>query len=128
MNEGAVQFLNSLPLSTETLEGSLPGAKPLALDLVRKLLRFNPGKRLSASEALKSAYVSSYDEDCATAPGRTEKDSDSRSSEKNALFSEWLTITGISTLPKEQLQNLIFQEMLQYHPSVISIPWGAAAP
>ena len=44
------------------------------------------------------------------------------------MISEWLTIAGISTQPKEQLQNLIFQEMLQYHPEVISLPWGAAAP
>ena len=34
---------------------------------------------------------------------------------------------GVSTLPKEQLQNLIFQEMLHFHPEVISLHWGAAA-
>ena len=28
----------------------------------------------------------------------------------------------------EQLQNLIFQEMLQFHPETINLNWGAAAP
>lgn len=52
----------------------------------------------------------------------------SKSAKETAMISEWLTITGISTQPKEQLQNLIFQEMLQYHPEVITLPWGAAQP
>ena len=44
------------------------------------------------------------------------------------LLSEWLTITGVATLPMEQLQNLIFQEMLHFHPQTIHLNWGAASP
>ena len=44
------------------------------------------------------------------------------------MMSEWLTITGVATLPMEQLQNLIFQEMLHFHPEVTGLKWGAAAP
>ena len=43
------------------------------------------------------------------------------------MMSEWLTITGVATLPMEQLQNLIFQEMLHFHPEAISLGWGAAS-
>ena len=39
---------------------------------------------------------------------------------------DWLVATGTTTLPKEQLQNLIFQEMLQFHPEAINLRWGAA--
>ena len=51
MNEGALQFLESLPHAAEALDKALPGAMPNALDLVRKLLSFNPGKRITAAEA-----------------------------------------------------------------------------
>jgi hypothetical protein len=42
------------------------------------------------------------------------------------FVAEWMTIMGVSALPKEQLQNLIFQEMLHYHPEAIHLQWGAA--
>ena len=41
---------------------------------------------------------------------------------------EWLSNACISNLPKEQLQNSIFQEMLHFHPDVININWGAGTP
>ena len=34
-----------------------PGADPAALDLVKKLMTFNPEKRLTAEEALKHPYL-----------------------------------------------------------------------
>ena len=46
----------------------------------------------------------------------------------SALLQEWLTITGVATLPMEQLQNLIFQEMLYFHPEAMGLPWGAVNP
>ena len=45
-----------------------------------------------------------------------------------SLLSEWLAITGVTTLAMEQLQNLIFQEMLYFHPEAINLQWGAAKP
>ena len=54
------------------------------------------------------------------------EDERARQREEPRMLSEWLTITGVATLPMEQLQNLIFQEMLQFHPETIHLNWGAA--
>ena len=53
---------------------------------------------------------------------------EARARDEPTLLSEWLTITGVATLPMEQLQNLIFQEMLHFHPETIHLSWGAANP
>ena len=49
-------FRPQVPLN-EILPASVP---PDALDLVQRLLVFNPDKRLSAEEALQHPYVSKY--------------------------------------------------------------------
>jgi len=121
MNEGALQYLEALPAehrSSASLETAIPTATPLAFDLIRKLLTFAAATRLSAAEALAHPYLAEYADDLSHV---------NRESEPAALQSEWLTITGVSTLPKEQLQNLIFQEMLHFHPEVIGCYWGASA-
>ena len=56
------------------------------------------------------------------------EDERARQREEPHILSEWLTITGVATLPMEQLQNLIFQEMLQFHAETIHLNWGAANP
>jgi len=117
MNEGAVNYIESLPPSVESLEEKLPNATPPALELIRRLLTFNPAKRITAEEALSHRYVEVYHE---TTPAQ--------GPEETAMLSEWMTIAGASMLPKEQLQNLIFQEMLYYHPEVMNLHWGAAPP
>jgi len=118
MNEGAVNYIESLPTDSpqgETLEEKLPTATPVALDLIRRLLVFNPTKRATADEALSMPFVQLYRE---RVPVEVP--------EETAMLSEWMSIAGTSMLPKEQLQNLIFQEMLHYHPEVMNLHWGAA--
>ena len=116
MNEGALQFIEALPPGEATIDETLANASPLAKDLVCKLLVFNAEKRLDAESALRHEYLSSY----------YDAERQARHSEAPALLSEWLTITGFSTLPMEQLQNLVFQEMLHFHPEATRLGWGAA--
>ena len=40
-----------------SLESLFPGAEPEAIDLVRRLLVFNPDRRLTADESLRHPYV-----------------------------------------------------------------------
>jgi serine/threonine protein kinase len=53
------QYMSELPKSmTPTDVRSLyPGANPLALDLIQRLLEFEPENRISAEEALRHPYI-----------------------------------------------------------------------
>ena len=67
-----------------SLEALLPGAPPDGLDLLRKLLVFDPRRRLSAEEALAHPYVSSFacpaDEPSAARPARAPLDDNTKRS------------------------------------------------
>jgi mitogen-activated protein kinase 15 len=53
--------LGSINIQKKRSFGSFfPGASDLALDLLRKLLIFNPTQRLTAEEALKHKYVEQF--------------------------------------------------------------------
>ena len=57
---GAVNYIESLPTDSpqgETLKEKMPTATPHALDLIRRLLVFNPNKRATADEALSMPFV-----------------------------------------------------------------------
>jgi len=77
------------------------GANPLALDLLAKLLHFNPAKRLTVEEALNHPYLSTYhfepDESCG-AP----------ISAYDFLFENEILTVG-------DIKALIFDEVLLYH-------------
>ena len=107
MNEGALQLLEGMLPTQASLETTLLHAGPLALGLIRRMLTFNAEKRITAAEAVQHEYLAEYRED--------DEDEAARRGEP-ALLSEWLTITGVATLPMEQLQNLIFQVTAARHP------------
>lgn len=44
----------------KTLEEMIPNAPPDGIDLLKRLLQFNPDKRLTAEEALKHPYVARF--------------------------------------------------------------------
>jgi mitogen-activated protein kinase 15 len=58
----AATMLESLPPAgaPRPLRELFPGAPPEALDLLKRLLVFNPARRLSAEEALRHPYVSQF--------------------------------------------------------------------
>ena len=44
----------------ECLSSQLPGVNPLLIDLISKLLVFDPSKRLTAAQALEHPYLKAY--------------------------------------------------------------------
>lgn len=69
----AASMLESIPETEQkSLNDLFPQAKPEALDLMKKLLQFNPSKRIDADEALKHPFVSLFhnpaDEPVCTTP------------------------------------------------------------
>mmetsp|Transcript_7943 Transcript_7943/g.12737 ORF Transcript_7943/g.12737 Transcript_7943/m.12737 type:complete len:355 (+) Transcript_7943:120-1184(+) len=60
----AQTMIDSLtPSGPRLLSDMFPQASPDALDLLRKLLQFNPDKRITAIDALKHPYVSQFHND-----------------------------------------------------------------
>eukprot|EP00743_Colponemidia_sp_Colp-15_P001682 GILK01001838.1.p1 GENE.GILK01001838.1~~GILK01001838.1.p1 ORF type:complete len:394 (-),score=37.18 GILK01001838.1:268-1449(-) len=99
------QFMLSLgKKSPKTFESLFPDANPTALDLLRKMLTFDPAKRISVTEALQHPYLAALhcpeDEPIAEPVSKREFD-----------FERPL-------LSSEDLRELIYEEILNYHPEV----------
>merc|ERR1719505_169903 len=98
-NEKARSYLCGLPYKQKrNLADIFPDASPKALDLLEKLLAFNPNHRVSVEEALAHPYLEQYydpaDEPVAQEPFR---------------FG-----TELDDLPKERLKELIYESTSQY--------------
>lgn len=98
----AREYIRSLPFKKRTLFRSLfPNANLLAIDLLDKMLTFNPAKRITVEEALKHPYLEPYHDpdDEPTAPQIPEEffDFDRRKEE----------------LSVEELKKLIYNEILK---------------
>ncbi|KAG6468933.1 hypothetical protein ZIOFF_073628 [Zingiber officinale] len=60
-NEHARKYIKSLPHSLGIPLASIyPHANPLAIDLLKKMLVFDPSKRIDVTEALQHPYMASY--------------------------------------------------------------------
>ncbi|OQS01507.1 mitogen-activated protein kinase [Achlya hypogyna] len=60
-NAKALRFLTKLPIYKATkLEDAFPTANPEAVDLLRRMLVFNPDKRISVAEALQHPYLQAF--------------------------------------------------------------------
>mmetsp|Transcript_11727 Transcript_11727/g.25351 ORF Transcript_11727/g.25351 Transcript_11727/m.25351 type:complete len:399 (-) Transcript_11727:184-1380(-) len=106
-SERARRFMESLPRKPGMpLEQLFPGASPEALDLLRRVLVFDPAKRISVEEALTHPYLASL-HDAEDEPLC------------NATFE--FDFEG-EQLSKEQLREMIFGEVLVYHPELQADP------
>ncbi|XP_071945115.1 mitogen-activated protein kinase 1-like [Antedon mediterranea] len=99
MNEKARGYLQSLPYKPKIYWSSLfEKASPKALDLLEKMLTFNPAKRITVEKALGHPYLEQYydpaDEPVSDEPFTFEYEMDE--------------------LPKEKLKELIYQEACQF--------------
>ncbi|XP_012720765.1 mitogen-activated protein kinase 1 [Fundulus heteroclitus] len=101
INIKARNYLLSLPVRCKVPWNRLfPNADPKALDLLDKMLTFNPHKRIEVEEALAHPYLEQYydptDEPVAEAPFKFDMELDD--------------------LPKETLKELIFEETARFQP------------
>ncbi|RIB17943.1 kinase-like domain-containing protein [Gigaspora rosea] len=101
----ARDYIRSLPFKKRIpISHMFPNANPLALDMLEKLLAFNPSKRITVEEALKHPYLEPYhdpeDEPSANPIPESFFDFDKHKEQ----------------LSKEQLKQLIYDEIMRPSP------------
>lgn len=103
-NRKAREFLMRLPPTSRLdLRKLMPGACPAAIDLVDRLLQFDPRKRLSAVDALSHPYVCEY------------RDIESETSAQHIDYKS-LEPPSERKLGIEGIRRLMWNEMLKFHP------------
>merc|ERR1719226_232835 len=112
INEKARSYLQSLPFKPKIPWDRLyPNAHPQALDLLERMLTFNPHRRIKVEEALAHPYLDQYydpqDEPVAQEPFKFEMELDD--------------------LPKERLKQLIYDETGSFRPPPMDVPPPPAA-
>ena len=100
MNPSARTYLQSLPHRTKKPWNEImPNADPTALDLLDKMLCFNPNNRISVEDALAHPYFVHYydpaDEPVSEKPFNYEME--------------------VDDLPRERLKKLVFEEVEHFH-------------
>jgi mitogen-activated protein kinase 1/3 len=100
-NTQAKEFLFSLPRRTkQSFKSLFPKANPLALDLLSKMLVFNPSKRNTIQECISHPYFEGLH----------------NSEEEPICDEEFDWKFDEVELTKENLQRMIYEESLLFHP------------
>ncbi|TBU30640.1 kinase-like protein [Dichomitus squalens] len=108
----AAAYLRSLPYKKRVpFERLIPTADPQALDLLTKLLAFDPAARITVREALEHPWLASY-HDVNDEPECFE------------VFGRWREIEKLETLP--QFREAIYNEIDDYRKEVRSIYYDAS--
>uniref|UniRef100_A0A7N0UG92 Mitogen-activated protein kinase n=1 Tax=Kalanchoe fedtschenkoi TaxID=63787 RepID=A0A7N0UG92_KALFE len=104
-NPKARRYIKTLPFSRGVqLSRLYPQADPHAIDLLQRMLVFDPSKRISVTEALQHPYLAGlYD------PSRNPP----------AQFPINLELD--ENMEEPMIREMMWQEMLQYHPEAINI-------
>ncbi|XP_039121847.1 mitogen-activated protein kinase 4 [Dioscorea cayenensis subsp. rotundata] len=99
-NPKARKYIKSLPYTPGTPFSTLyPRANPLAIDLLQKMLVFDPSKRISVTEALEHPYMSPLYDPNSNPPAQVPIDLDID-----------------EDLGEDVIREMMWQEMLHYHP------------
>jgi len=103
-NPKARKYIKSLPYTPGIpLTSMYPQAHPLAIDLLQKMLVFDPSKRISVTEALEHPYMSPLYDPSANPPAQVPIDLD---------IDENLSV--------DMIREMMWQEMIHYHPEVLT--------
>ncbi|OJT06386.1 Mitogen-activated protein kinase SLT2/MPK1 [Trametes pubescens] len=103
----AQAYIRSLPIKKRVpFEKLIPTADAQAIDLLTKLLQFDPAARITVAEALEHPWLSAY-HDVSDEPGCA------------APFEGWRQIEELETLP--QFREAIYNEIHDYRKEVRSI-------
>ncbi|KAF8687501.1 hypothetical protein HU200_043197 [Digitaria exilis] len=103
-NPKARKYIKSLPYTPGIpLPSMYPQAHPLAIDLLQKMLVFDPSKRISVTEALEHPYMSPLYDPSANPPAQVPIDLD---------IDENLGV--------DMIREMMWQEMIHYHPEVVT--------
>eukprot|EP01018_Ginkgo_biloba_P005411 Gb_05700 [translate_table: standard] len=102
----ARSYIKSLPVTPHaSLQRLYPRASPAAINLLDRMLVFDPRKRITVTEALEHPYLSMLHdpnlEPCAISPFDLDMDDEE--------------------LKEEELREMVWQEMLYYHPEAANI-------
>lgn len=103
-NGKARNYIKAMPFSRGIrLSHLYPHAEPLALDLLQKMLVFDPTKRITVDEALQHPYMSGlYDP------------------RFNPPVEVPLTLDIDDSLTEPKIREMMLNEMLYYHPEAVS--------
>ncbi|KAE8728108.1 Mitogen-activated protein kinase-like protein D5 [Hibiscus syriacus] len=113
LNEKAKRYIHQLPVHRrQTLTEKFPNVNPLAVDLVEKMLTFDPRQRITVEHALVHPYLTSLHDTSDESFCTTPFDFD---------FEQY-------ALTEEQMKELIYQEAVAFNPEYLKTPMTVSIP